>query len=307
MSYVETESVRDASRRMVRELGFLHDHHVEPGLSTAQCHTLLELRRHGRLTAVELAELLRVDKSAITRTAATLAERGWVEVRDDPADRRRKPLALTAAGLARAEEVDAWARRQVEEALDVLTPPERARALDGLTLYARALERARRQREHLLRPVAPRDDAELAALIRAVMTEHGASGPGFAIHDPEVNHMSRAYSEPGARYLVIEHRGRVVGGGGFAPLAGGEAGVCELRKMYFYPEVRGLGLGARLLGRLLREAEEAGYHTCYLETLGSMAKARRLYEAFGFTRLEGPRGATGHHGCDAWYTRALDR
>ena len=146
---------------------------------------------------------------------------------------------------------------------------------------------------------------ELAALIRAVMTEHGASGPGFAIHDPEVQAMSVAYAGPGRRYCVVEHEGRVVGGGGVAPLDGGPPGVCELRKMYFYPVARGLGLGARLLDHLLTAARELGYQTCYLETLESMGKARQLYEAFGFRRLEGPRGATGHHGCDAWYAREL--
>ena len=34
----------------------------------------------------------------------------------------------------------------------------------------------------------------------------------------------------------------VVGGAGYAPLTGGDPGTCELRKMYFFPELRGLGI-----------------------------------------------------------------
>ncbi|MEQ1504727.1 MAG: GNAT family N-acetyltransferase [Myxococcota bacterium] len=171
--------------------------------------------------------------------------------------------------------------------------------------YARGLVRARRQRAYTLRPIALDDDPQVAAVIRAVMPAFGADGPGFAIHDPEVDAMSAAYPGGRARYVVVDRGGRIEGGGGFAPLIGGDAEVCELRKMYFLPETRGLGLGARLLGRLLGEMREAGFRACYLETLTGMTRARSLYEAFGFTRLDAPRGATGHFGCDQWYWSEL--
>ena len=90
-----------------------------------------------------------------------------------------------------------------------------------------------------IRPIEPADDAAMAAIIRAVMPEFGASGDGFAINDPEVDWMSRAYSEPRHAYFVLERDGRVLGGAGIAPLAGGDASTCELRKMYFLPEARG--------------------------------------------------------------------
>ena len=47
-----------------------------------------------------------------------------------------------------------------------------------------------------VRPVEARDDAALAAIIRTVMPEFGATGAGFAINDPEVDWMHRAYSAP---------------------------------------------------------------------------------------------------------------
>jgi putative acetyltransferase len=159
----------------------------------------------------------------------------------------------------------------------------------------------------ILRPIRPADDAAVAAIIRAVMTEHGASGPGFAIHDAEVAAMSAAYATPQARYYVVERAGRVLGGGGFAPLAGSEprAATCELRKMYFEPEARGLGLGRALLLLLLDEMRAAGFRRCYLETTRQMTAAQRLYRAAGFRPLCGPEGATGHHGCDTFYAREL--
>ena len=152
-----------------------------------------------------------------------------------------------------------------------------------------------------IRPITPADDLAVARIIRGVMPEFGADGPGFAIHDPEVDAMSAAYDRPGAAYFVVELDGRVQGGGGVAPLEGGPEGVCELRKMYFLPALRGLGAGAALMQRCLDQARALGFRQVYLETLRGMDAAQKLYERTGFRRLDGPLGATGHFGCNRFY------
>lgn len=152
-----------------------------------------------------------------------------------------------------------------------------------------------------IRPIEPRDDAAVARIIRAVMPEFGAVGDGFAINDPEVDWMSRAYAGPRSAYFVIERDGAVQGGGGVAPLEGGDGDTCELRKMYFLPELRGLGAGAALMTQCLDMARQLGFERCYLETLVGMNAAKRLYERTGFRRIDGPLGATGHGGCNTFY------
>ncbi|WP_224361331.1 GNAT family N-acetyltransferase [Hyalangium versicolor] len=161
--------------------------------------------------------------------------------------------------------------------------------------------------EWILRPIESRDDAAVATIIRKVMPEFGASGPGFAIHDPEVDTMSASYSRPRHRYFVVAHDGRVLGGAGIAPLTGGDPSVCELRKMYFLPEARGRGVGERLLKECLAFAKEAGYQLCYLETLTGMDQAQKLYEKVGFGQIPKAMGNTGHFGCNRFYTRDLNR
>ncbi|MEO6366074.1 MAG: GNAT family N-acetyltransferase, partial [Luteimonas sp.] len=125
----------------------------------------------------------------------------------------------------------------------------------------------------LIRPIRASDDAAVAAIIRRVMPEFGALGDGFAINDPEVDWMSRAYGAPRSMYFVVERDGVVEGGGGVAPLVGGDANTCELRKMYFLPTMRGLGAGTALMTRCLDEARHSGFTQCYLETLRGMDAA----------------------------------
>lgn len=157
----------------------------------------------------------------------------------------------------------------------------------------------------LIRPIEPRDDAVVAAIIRSVMPEFGADGPGFAIHDAEVDSMSSAYARPKSAYFVIERDGRVEGGAGVAPLDGGDSDVCELRKMYFLPSLRGLGAGRAAIARCLDAARAFGFRRCYLETLTGMDAAQKLYAANGFRRIDAAMGATGHHGCNRFYLRDL--
>jgi putative acetyltransferase len=158
-----------------------------------------------------------------------------------------------------------------------------------------------------IRPIAPGDDAAVAAIIRTVMPEFGACGPGFAIHDAEVDAMHAAYTLPRSLFLVWELDGRVVGGGGVGPLAGAPADTCELRKMYMLREGRGRGWGEVLLRRLLAAAREMDYATCYLETLTGMDAAQKLYERMGFSRLPAAMGATGHFACNRFYALDLVR
>lgn len=157
----------------------------------------------------------------------------------------------------------------------------------------------------LIRPITPRDDAAMAAVIRRVMPAFGADGPGFAIHDAEVDTMSAAYAQPRHSYFVAEIDGRVVGGAGIAPLDGGEADTCELRKMYFLPAARGIGAGTAMMARCLDAARALGFHRCYLETLTGMDAAQALYRRSGFLRIDHALGTTGHGGCDRWYLREL--
>ena len=157
----------------------------------------------------------------------------------------------------------------------------------------------------LIRPIEARDNAAVAHIIRSVMPEFGADGPGFAIHDAEVDAMFEAYARPRSAYFVVERDGKVIGGGGVAPLEGGDADVCELRKMYFLPEARGIGAGSAMMLRCLDAARAHGFRRCYLETLTGMDAAQALYRRHGFQTLCGPLGGTGHFSCDQFYIRDI--
>lgn len=62
--------------------------------------------------------------------------------------------------------------------------------------------------------------------------------------------------------------------------------TCELKRLYLSPSSRGLGVGKLLLDAAVQKARALGYSEMLLDTLGSMAAARRLYEKAGFEQIE---------------------
>jgi putative acetyltransferase len=163
-----------------------------------------------------------------------------------------------------------------------------------------------KDRNWKIRPINIHDDTRIASIIRSVMPEFGANGDGFAINDPEVDWMTKAYSAPRSAYFVVELEGQVLGGGGIAPLLGASnPRICELRKMYFLPALRGMGAGQELINTCLAKARDFGFELCYLETLTGMDSAMALYHKAGFRSLDKPMGNTGHGGCNRFFVKSL--
>jgi putative acetyltransferase len=305
MDQTTLRAFRKDSRTMVRELGFLRAEWAPAGMSYAQVHLLLELSTAGQLRPGDLVDRLRSDPASISRSIKALLTKGLIRAAPDPSDRRQRHISLLEAGRAVVNGIDQDADSHVRSALALLDPVSRASVAVGMRAYAKALSRLRRQQGIQIRPIRVTDNPEVTALIRSVMPEFGADAPGFAFVDPEVDAMFEAYQHHRSAYWVVVQQGRVVGGAGYAPLRGGAPGTVELQKMYFLPETRGLGLGAKLMDILLVSATAEGFDTMTIETLEQMHRARRLYASFGFERVAQSMGDTGHHGCDAFYRRRL--
>ncbi|WP_142683215.1 GNAT family N-acetyltransferase [Chitinophaga polysaccharea] len=158
---------------------------------------------------------------------------------------------------------------------------------------------------YLIRTIVPADDPAIAHIVKTTLTEFGMNKAGTAFSDPTTDHLSQLFDIPRAEYYVALANGRIIGGAGIHPLDGGEAHICELQKMYLLPEARGKGLAGKLITMCLDYAKQNGYTQCYLETAPELARARKVYEQFGFRYLSGPMGATGHFGCDSWMMKDL--
>jgi len=157
-----------------------------------------------------------------------------------------------------------------------------------------------------LRPMVASDNPSVARVIRTVSAEFGLTADkGYTVADPNLDRLFELYSEANSAYWVVEMDGEVVGGGGIAPLLCSAPDICELQKMYFLPQLRGLGLARRLALQALDFARDRGFRRCYLETTASLTRAIALYEQLGFEHITELLGCTGHVDCEVRMLKAL--
>lgn len=159
--------------------------------------------------------------------------------------------------------------------------------------------------DFIIREIEPRDNEEIAKVIRDVIIEMGVPTTGTTYEDKALDDLHAHYQRSKSIYYVLEHNGSILGGGGVSQLDNFEGNTCELQKMYFLPVARGKGLGSKMIDLCLSKAKEFGYDECYLETMPYMTAAQNLYRKNGFTNIEGPMGDTCHYSCDVWMIKKL--
>jgi putative acetyltransferase len=157
----------------------------------------------------------------------------------------------------------------------------------------------------IIREIQEQDNKAVAAIVRDVLMEMGAPKIGTAYADPYLDSLFDVYNVPKSIYFVVEKDGKVIGCAGIGPLENEAESICELQKMYFLPEARGLGLGTKMMEKCLQSAKDFGYEKCYLETMPYMNDAQKLYKKVGFEYLCSPMGNTGHTSCPVWMIKQL--
>lgn len=102
-----------AARREARELTRLYEERLRPhGLRATQFSILAALALKGATPITDLADLLGLERTTLTRSADVMEDNGWIE--DAPSDDgRERPLRLTDEGRRKVESAyPAWREAQ---------------------------------------------------------------------------------------------------------------------------------------------------------------------------------------------------
>jgi DNA-binding MarR family transcriptional regulator len=276
MSAEMVARVRSFSRVVTERAGALDERFLGRDRPLGEARLLWEIGPGG-LDVRDLRRRLELDSGYASRLLRSLEAQGLVVVTEAPGDRRVRRASLTASGLAERAVLDDLAEELATETLAPLDADERER----LVVAMAEVERLLRASSFTIVPEDPASpDAEWC--IGQYCEELARRFPaGF---DPALSiPADPAQMSPPAGFLLIARRGREAVGCGAVLLHG--AAPAELKRMWIAPEVRGSGLGRRLLRTLERHARAAGATVLHLETNGALAEAIRLYRAEGYREV----------------------
>jgi putative acetyltransferase len=104
----------------------------------------------------------------------------------------------------------------------------------------------------------------------------------FQGFEEELNTLPGSYAPPDGRlYLALRDDQTV----GCVALHRFESNICEMKRLYVVPAVRGTGHGRKLCEQIIQDARCIGYAAMRLDTLASMKEARALYASLGFAEI----------------------
>ncbi len=121
---------------------------------------------------------------------------------------------------------------------------------------------------------------------RALFLEY-AQSLGFSLcfqsFDQELAGLPGDYAPPQGRLLLAVRGKRAAGCVALHKIGDG---ICEMKRLYLRPELRGSGAGRALAERIIAEARVIGYRTMRLDTVaGTMDAAIALYRRLGFREI----------------------
>jgi DNA-binding MarR family transcriptional regulator len=115
---------------LLRLTRIVRNQRVDMSVTLTQLSAMGTLKKHGPMSAGELAACERVQPPSMTKVLASLEERGLVRRETHPSDRRQVIVGITDEGLALLDSErrsrDAWLSQRLSE----LTADERALVRD---------------------------------------------------------------------------------------------------------------------------------------------------------------------------------
>jgi DNA-binding MarR family transcriptional regulator/GNAT superfamily N-acetyltransferase len=252
-------------------------------------HALIEIEKGG-MTARDLAAILRLEKSSVSRMLRKLVEAGDVREAAGEEDTRTKRLSLTPAGQQRVASIHAFARAQVSSALGRLHQGQHETVLEGMRLYANALlprdQKPQSSPVEIVtgyRPGIIARITEMHALYYARTSDFGQAFESRVAGG--LAEFCGRLENPQNRIWAAMLDGQVRGSVAIDGEDLGE-GVAHLRWFITDDTLRGTGAGKKLLDAAMDFVDASGFTETHLWTFAGLNAARHLYEVRGFVLVE---------------------
>jgi DNA-binding MarR family transcriptional regulator/GNAT superfamily N-acetyltransferase len=294
MSNDPIPTVRRFYRALTLRVGVFTDSFLGRGRPLADSRLLFEIGREGA-DVRELRSRLNLDSGYLSRLLRSLERHGLVEVEPLESDLRGRRARLTTAGRKELKQLNRLGDRFAEGTLEPLSEAERARLVSAMAEVEKLLNLSFTR--VTVEDPDSRDAKWCLQQYFAELDERFERGFNAGKSIPADSEDLRP---PRGTFLLARLDGRPVGCGA-VKLA--EPRVGSIKRMWVSPEVRGAGVGRRLLLALEKEAAGLGMTLLRLETNRSLHEAQALYRRNGYREVA---AFNDDPYADHWFEKRID-
>jgi DNA-binding MarR family transcriptional regulator/predicted N-acetyltransferase YhbS len=286
--------VRRFNRTVTQRIGALSDTYMARDRPLGQARVLWEIGPDG-CDIRSLRSRLDLDSGYLSRLLRALENDGLVAVEQSGGDGRVRTARLTPSGLAERDLLDRRSDELAASILEPLSEQQQARLITAMGEVERLLIASAIQVG-----IADPRDPDARFCLQSYFDELAARFEGGFDHARSISAGADELTPPAGVLLVATLHSQPVGCGGlkFHP---GEP--TELKRMWVSPDVRGLGVGRRLLTELEKHAAANGSAVLRLETNRNLTEAIALYRSTGYREVPAFNAEPyAHH----WFEKTLN-
>src|SRR5690348_310850 len=276
MNQADVQLVRAFNRTITQRLGVLSEKYLGRDRPYVESRLLFEIGTKGT-TVRELRGRLGMDSGFLSRLLRGLERKGLATTRPSAADGRVRIISLSRSGLSELSRINTLSDELARSMLAPLGGEQATRLLKAMSEVERLL---RASGIEIAQEDPASDDAE-RCLARYFAEIDARFDGGFDRTRGGAAELDDFVPPRGCLLLARLHSEPV----GCGALRTFEPGVGEIKRMWISPEVRGLGVGRRLLAELERVAKKRRMRAIRLDTNASLAEALHLYRSAGYREI----------------------
>lgn len=272
----DIERIRSFNRTVTRRLGVLNERYLGRDRPLVESRLLFEIGTEGA-TVRDLRARLGLDSGFSSRLLRALERKKLIRTEPAGSDARVRIARLTRSGLAELERLNLLSDDLAQSMLEPLRPDQAQRLIAAMAEVDRLLKAS-----SIEFASADPNSADAEGCLQQYYAELAARFPGGFSLDVDHSPDADQFAPPGGSMLLARLFGTPVGCGALRTL---EPKVGEIKRMWISPEVRGMGVGRRLLVELERAAIERKLRMIRLDTHGSLPEALHLYRESGYREI----------------------
>lgn len=270
--------IRSFNRFYTKVLGLLDQHILDSGYSLTEVRVLLEISNVEDCTANTLVNQLEIDRSYMSRIIKHLEQDELITKVKSDRDNRVNYIALTEKGRQTMDVLNKKSDEQIADLIQPLNPNEVSTVLEAMKIVKNRIS-------EVIHPISIRnfvaEDIDYVISRHRILygEEYGLSSIFGDYVEKGVHHFAQHFDCEKECMLVPEMDGQPVGS---IVIVKADDETAQLRYFLIEPEIRGRGIGHKLVDTALDFCREKGYKHIFLETISFLETARHIYASKGF-------------------------
>ncbi len=274
--------VRNFSRFYTNIIGLLNQNILDSPYSLAEARILLEIKKTKDCTANVLVDKLDIDRGYMSRILASFETRGLITRQNSIEDGRKLYLHLTQKGRQESDILEEKSDKQIENLINHLSNKEKEKLIMALNYVEDALSYD--DNAIKIRNYEAEDVAFIIERHEALYQSEYGFTPEFTDYvKTYVDKFHEHHDEEREKIWIAQQNGKQVG---VIAVVKADEDTAQLRWFLIEPELRGKGLGRKLVETALDFCRDKGYKHVFLLTLNILEAARYLYRGYGFRLTE---------------------